>query len=84
MLVGRSGLGCKQNIRLSNSVGVIDSGYQQTIGISLHNDGSDVFIVKRGMRIAQLLFMPVIAANLINTEKFSTNSDRGGFGSSGI
>jgi len=84
VLVGRSGLGHKCRIRLSNCVGIIDSSYQQTIGISVFNDGDGVFTIKRGDRIAQLLFVPVYQANLTLVDDFTVSSDRGGFGSSGV
>ena len=84
ILVGRSGLGHKNNIRLSNCVGVIDSGYQQTIGISVFNDSIDLFTIKRGDRIAQLMFMPIIRANLKLVTDFGHDTGRGGFGSSGV
>jgi len=83
ILVGRSGLGHKNNIRLSNCVGVIDSGYQQTIGISVFNDSIDLFTIKRGDRIAQLMFMPIIRADLQLVTDFGHDTGRGGFGSSG-
>jgi len=84
VLVSRSGLGHKNNIRLSNCLGVIDSEYQLTIGISLFNDSMDIYTVKRGDRIAQLMFMPVYQPELKLVTDFSHDTGRGGFGSSGV
>jgi len=84
ILTGRSGLGHKNNIRLSNCVGVIDSGYQKTIGVSIFNDSVDIYAVRRGDRIAQLVFMPIIRANLHIVPEFGHDTGRGGFGSSGV
>lgn len=82
---GRSGLGIKYGIRLSNCVGVIDSDYQGEIIVSLYNDSDLKYTVKQFDRIAQLLFVPVIRPNFIVVSEFSAESERGvnGFGSTG-
>jgi len=84
VLVSRSGLGHKNNIRLSNCLGVIDSEYQLTIGISLFNDSIDIYTVKRGDRVAQIMFLPVYHPTVKMVTEFSHDTGRGGFGSSGI
>lgn len=84
VLVGRLGMGHKCNVRLSNCLGVIDSGCQKTIGVSLFNDSCDIYTVKRGDRIAQLMFMPVFRPIINVVQEFETDTGRGGFGSSGI
>ena len=85
LLVPRSGLGIKHGIVLANTVGVIDSDYQGEIGIGIFNRGSVPYTIVPGERICQMIFMPVIQADLIVVAAFSQESDRGtgGFGSTG-
>lgn len=78
---------CKQHLSLSNSVGVIDSGYRGEImaKFNLLSDGSDTFSVYNvGDRIAQLIIMPYPEVTFAEVDVLS-ESDRGegGYGSSG-
>jgi dUTP pyrophosphatase len=84
MILPRSGLGHKHGIVLGNLVGLIDSDYQGQILVSVWNRGQTVFTVKPLERIAQLVIVPVIQANLNVVEDFQP-SQRGeqGFGSTG-
>lgn len=86
LIVPRSGLGYKHGIVLSNLTGVIDADYQGPLMMPLWNHSSEPFTVHVGDRVAQMLFIPVLHANLSVTEDFDTESDRGqnGFGSTGI
>ena len=59
VIAGRSGLGVKHGVSLSNGIGVIDADYRGEIHVCLINRGSEPFSVKRGDRIAQMMFMPV-------------------------
>ena len=84
ILAPRSGLACKKGIRLSNGIGVIDADYRGEIGVSLHNTGHEDFVVARGDRIAQMIFMPVYAAAFtVCDELDETARGAGGFGSTG-
>jgi len=85
IVAGRSGLGIKSGITLSNSIGVIDSDYRGEICVGLINHGDKPFSVHRGDRIAQMMFMPVMAANLIAAASLDeTARGAGGFGSTGV
>lgn len=85
ILASRSGLMLKSGVRVGQGIGVIDSDYQQQIGVILHNDGVEEFTVHRGDRIAQLLFMPVFQVNAMVVDQFSHKTERrGGFGSTGV
>ena len=85
IVAGRSGLGIKHGVTLSNSIGVIDSDYRGEICVGLINKGENEFKVERGDRIAQLMFMPVCHANLIPADSLDeTERGAGGFGSTGI
>jgi dUTP pyrophosphatase len=81
----RSGLAAKNGITVLNTPGTIDSDYRGEVKVILINLGLDDFVVKRGDRIAQIVFMPVVRAELC--EEISINSTErgtGGFGSTGI
>lgn len=81
----RSGLGSKYGITLANSVGVIDSDYRGEIMVPLINHGRESFIVSSGMRIAQLVVMPVFSQEWIESEDLGeTERGESGFGSSGL
>ncbi|MFH1915195.1 MAG: dUTP diphosphatase [Pseudomonadota bacterium] len=80
----RSGLGTKDGLTVSQGVGVIDPDYRGEIKVSLLNTSGEVRRIRRGQRIAQLVFMPVFQA-VINTvgELGATDRGAGGFGSTG-
>ena len=82
----RSGLGAKHGIVLGNLTGLIDSDYQGPILIPLWNRSNTPFVIEVGMRIAQMVFLPVIHAKFTVCEEFSGMEERGekGFGSTGI
>lgn len=84
IIVPRSGLGSK-GIVLSNLVGIIDSDYTGEIKLSLWNASEEDFLVEPGMRVAQLLVVPVVTAafSLVKHHQ-KTERGTGGFGSTGI
>ena len=85
IIAGRSGLGVKNGVSLSNGIGVIDSDYRGEIQVGLINHGSEPFTVHRGDRIAQMFFLPVAHANLLVTDALDeTERGTGGFGHTGI
>jgi dUTP pyrophosphatase len=85
IVAARSGLAIKQGICLSNGIGVIDSDYRGEICVGLHNTSRVPFTVNRGDRIAQMMFMPVLAAKLIEAASLDeTARGAGGFGSTGV
>ena len=85
IVAGRSGLGIKSGVTLSNCIGVIDNDYRGEICVGLINHGEKPFEVRRGDRIAQLMFLPVYAANFIVSEELDqTERGTGGFGSTGV
>ncbi len=55
----RSGLAAKHAISIANSPGTIDPDYRGEVKVLLINHGKEPFAVTRGMRIAQLLVLPV-------------------------
>jgi dUTP pyrophosphatase len=85
VVASRSGLCLNSQIRVGQGLGIIDSDYHGEIGVILHNDGLNDYIVQPGERIAQLLFMPVVQVAFKLVETFTTMTDRGdgGFGHTG-
>lgn len=82
----RSGLAAKHGISIVNAPGTIDAGYRGEIKIILINtDLSESFEIKRGDRIAQLVFQKFESADLIEVAQLP-DSERGagGFGSTGL
>lgn len=79
VILPRSGLGHKHGLVLGNLVGLIDSDYQGQVYVSCWNRSSVPFTVEFGMRIAQLVFVPVVQADWEVVENFES-SDRGGGG----
>ena len=79
----RSGLAARHGIGIVNSPGLIDSGYRGEIRVVLLNTGREPFAVEPGMRIAQLVVVPVPAVRLVEVDELAA-SERGarGFGSS--
>ena len=80
----RSGLALKHGVTCLNAPGTIDSDYRGEIGVILANLGDAPFVVKRGMRIAQLVIAPVTHACWAEVDDLdATARGSGGFGSSG-
>ncbi len=83
-ILPRSGLGHKNGIVLGNLVGLIDSDYQGELMVSLWNRSDKEFTVHDMDRIAQLVIMPVVQAQLNIVSEFTQSSrGDGGFGSTG-
>lgn len=80
----RSGLAARHGLTIVNSPGLVDSGYRGELRVALLNtDASEPFVVEPGMRIAQLVVLPVPDLELIEVDELPS-SERGvrGFGSS--
>ncbi|WP_374522397.1 dUTP diphosphatase [Hydrogenophaga sp.] len=85
MILPRSGLGHKHGIVLGNLVGLIDSDYQGQLMVSAWNRSDVAFTIEPMERIAQLVIVPVVQANLRVVNEFASASERGtgGYGSTG-
>lgn len=84
VLLPRSGLGHKKGLVLGNLVGLIDSDYQGQVFISCWNRGKENCLIEPGMRLAQMVFLPVeqVSFNLVNSFDESDRGE-GGFGHTG-
>jgi len=80
----RSGLGAKDGLTVAQGVGVIDPDYRGEIIVFLLNTSSGPLTVRRGQRIAQLIFMPFFRGRIqITDELGATDRGAGGFGHTG-
>jgi dUTP pyrophosphatase len=80
----RSGLAAKHGISIVNTPGLVDSGYRGELLVNLVNtDKREAFVVEPGMRIAQLVIIPIPELELVEVDELP-ESERGvrGFGSS--
>lgn len=81
----RSGLALKNQITVLNTPGTIDEGYRGEIGVILINHGKEIFKVKNGMKIAQMVIKPVLSVEVKEAADLSSSSrGEGGFGSTGV
>ena len=79
----RSGLAARHGITIVNTPGLVDSGYRGELRVVLLNtDAREPFVVEPGMRIAQLVVVPVASVEPVEMEELP-ESERGvrGFGS---
>ncbi|MDQ0416893.1 dUTP pyrophosphatase [Croceifilum oryzae] len=80
----RSGLALKHGITVLNTPGTIDADYRGEIGVILINFGEEPFEIRRGDRIAQLVFQQVASVKLVEVEQLEeTARGTGGFGHTG-
>ena len=82
MLVVRSSMGFKYNVRMCNQVGIIDSDYYDNsdneghIWVALQNEGDKDYIIEKGTAYTQAIFMKYLTCgDEVN------NSRIGGIGS---
>jgi dUTP pyrophosphatase len=81
----RSGLALKNRVTVLNSPGTVDSDYRAEVGVILANFGDEPFVVKRGMRVAQMVICPTERAEIVEVyELDQTERQLGGFGSTGL
>ena len=81
----RSGLAIRDGVTVLNSPGTIDSDYRGELQVILVNSGLEPFVIRRGMRIAQLVIAPILHARLVETLSFdATERASAGFGSTGL
>ncbi len=77
----RSGLALHQGITLLNSPGTIDADYRGEIALIVINQGQEPFVVKRGMRLAQMVVQKICRLQWVETTELDeTSRGGGGFG----
>lgn len=82
MLKSKSGLNVKHGI---TNEGVIDAGYTGSIAVKLYNHGKFPVYIQKGMKISQIVIMPIITPDLELVDSLDeTERGNGGFGSTGL
>jgi dUTP pyrophosphatase len=80
----RSGLSSRHGVTLINTPGTIDADYRGEVRVPLVNLGKTPFTIERGMRIAQMVIVPVPPIRLVEVEDLDeTGRGHGGFGHTG-
>jgi dUTP pyrophosphatase len=80
----RSGLAHDRGLALLNAPGTVDSDYRGELRVIVANLGSEPVTIRRGDRIAQLVFAPVARARFERVAELPKSArDTGGFGSTG-
>jgi dUTP pyrophosphatase len=80
----RSGLALKHGVSLANGIGTIDSDYRGEVGVILVNLSKEDYIINKGDRIAQLVFVKYEKVDLYEVEILEdTKRGSGGFGHTG-
>jgi dUTP pyrophosphatase len=81
----RSGLAARHGVTVLNSPGTIDADYRGELQVILVNTGSESFVIRRGMRIAQLVIAPIQQVELVEYSSLdATERAVGGLGSTGM
>ena len=79
-----SGLASQHGVTLVNSPGTIDADYRGEVQVPLINLGQAPFVVERGMRIAQMVVLPVPPVQIVEVDELDeTDRGTGGFGHTG-
>ncbi|MCC5828772.1 MAG: dUTP diphosphatase [Phycisphaeraceae bacterium] len=80
----RSGLATRHGISMPNTPGTIDADYRGQVMVPLINHGTEPFAVSRGMRIAQMVILPVPKVQWQEVAELpETTRGEGGFGHTG-
>ncbi|MBE6809772.1 MAG: dUTP diphosphatase [Ruminococcaceae bacterium] len=83
-IFARSGIATKRGLAPANKVGVIDSDYRGEIMVPIHNHSGQTQCIQGGERVAQMIIMPYVKAEFIESESLDeTERDTKGFGSTG-
>jgi dUTP pyrophosphatase len=81
----RSGLAINHGVTVLNSPGTIDPDYRGEVKVILINLGKEPFVIKNGMRIAQMVISKFERVEVEVVEELSqTRRGEGGFGSTGV
>jgi len=81
----RSGMAANHGISIVNTPGTIDAGYRGPIMVALINHSKKNYDIKRGDRIAQMIFKKVEYAEFEEVDDLDVDTERGegGYGHTG-
>jgi len=81
----RSGLAMKHGLVVPNAPGTIDADYRGEVCVLLGVIGREPFVVRRGMRIAQIVIAPVTRVAVTEVDRLpDSRRGSGGFGHTGV
>ncbi|HQV52212.1 MAG: dUTP diphosphatase [Flavobacteriales bacterium] len=81
----RSGLAFKHGVTVLNSPGTIDADYRGEVGVLLVNQGQEIFEVKDGERVAQMVIAQYVRATFKEVPDLrASERGAGGFGHTGV
>jgi dUTP pyrophosphatase len=85
LMLPRSGLALHHGVTMVNAPGLIDAGYRGELVVTLVNLSDRDYAVDKGDRIGQLVIIPMILADVVETDVLPPSDGRGteGFGSTG-
>lgn len=84
LVFGRSGMAFKESAQLANAVAVIDEDFRGSIKVGLVKHDTELTFVKKGDRIAQIMFIPLPKIELEESSELSvTKRGEAGLGSTG-
>lgn len=85
LIFPRSGIAFKNNVTLTNAVGVVDADFIGEVCILLSSHSEGLLSIKKGDRIAQAQLMPVHRVSFQEVDSLTeTERGTGGFGSTGV
>ena len=85
LVVPRSSVGAKRRLQLANTAGIIDNSYRGEILMIFANENKIPQTINPGERLAQMILLPYVTYNIVETDSLSeTERGEGGFGSTGI
>ncbi len=80
----RSGLAIHHGVTVLNAPGTVDSDFRGELQVILVNLGSESFVIQRGMRVAQIVIVPILQVELVEKTALDvTSRAASGFGSTG-
>lgn len=82
IIKSRSSVATKKGVHVI--AGVIDSDFRLAVQVALQNDSDEVFEIKAGDRIAQIIFLPYFSPSVEEVVELSETNREGGFGSTGV
>lgn len=81
----KSGLALKSGLSVLNTPGTVDHGYRGEVGVIAVNLGHDEIVIKKGSKIAQMVFNKIEEAEFTESDELDkTSRGCGGFGSTGV
>lgn len=85
LMLPRSSVGAKRHLSLANTAGILDHDYNGEIMMAFKNEGTIYQTIEPGERLAQMILLPYITYDIIETDTLTeTERGEGGFGSTGI